>query len=116
MRKNDTDLVSSPRREGEERETSKTHVLVLHSLELDKVRRSAVTPPELTGDAPVELSLQPAVPVAFGLSGTDLEFAGAGALCGEGVSMERKRGERREWEEVEGGRKRKGRRRTEDAP
>jgi hypothetical protein len=71
---------SSTKKEKRKKGKESTHVLFLLTLDLDKVSRSAVTPPKLTGDAPVELTLEPAVPIALGLSGADLEFPGTSAL------------------------------------
>lgn len=68
-------------RGGGEEEEGGTHIL-LGALHLRKVRRCAVTPPELTGDAPILVVAEPAVPLCLALSGTNEELSGARSLRG----------------------------------
>lgn len=55
---------------------SGTHVLIL-TLDVDEVRRTSVSPPELTRDTPILDTLEPAIPLGFGRLGRDLKFSGA---------------------------------------
>lgn len=87
-------LVSFEVPTSERAQSVKTHVLLL-ALHLDKVSGGPVSPPQLPRDAPIVDGLEPAVPLVLGGLGSNLEFAGAGALCVELPKKGSYKGERK---------------------
>jgi len=57
-------------------------ILIRDSLDAYEIGGTPVAPPELSRDAPVLDTFEPAVPVVFGLFGCDEEFACFGASNG----------------------------------